>query len=327
MSNYKVFYTDTGMKDISIEQRILNDAGIELILSSSIDEETLISEGMDCDAAIVEYAQITENVLKAWAERGRIRCVTRQGIGFDNIDVEAATKYGIIVSNIPDYCIDEVADHTITLVLCALREVKSFDVRIQNGEFEEIPLKQIHRIKGMNFCLYGFGNIARQVAVRAQAFGFRTYTYDPFIPDELCEKFNTVKINDLHELAEIADVMTVHAPKTKSTYHSVDATVFNKMKKTCVFVNTARGPLVDENALADAIINNKIAAVGLDVYEVEPLPADSRLKGRSDVILTSHVAYYSEESEVELREKCAKNSVAYIETGKPLYCVNREVLK
>lgn len=321
-----VLYTDSGLNDVDIERNILAENGIQMIMASATDEETLIREGSNCDGIMVEYAQITEKILHAWAEVGCVKIVARQGIGYDNIDVESASKYGIMVGNVPDYCIDEVADHTLALALAAWRQLKFFDRKIDAGEFDESVDSPIHRIRGKSFCIYSFGNIGRQVALRAQAFGFNTYAYSPSVPDELFLKYNTRRIGSLKELAQIADIFTVHAALRASTKHSVDADVFACMKPTCVFVNTSRGSVIDEAALTEAILNGRISAAALDVYEEEPLPLTSQLRGHNNVILSPHMAFYSEEAEVELREKLAKNIAATLITGSPLYCVNRRDL-
>ncbi len=323
---FTVLYTDTGLKDVDIEREILEKNGIKLIMASATDEDTLIREGGSCDAVMVEYAQITEKILHCWATAGKIRIVVRQGIGYDNIDVRAASENGIMVGNVPDYCIDEVADHTLALALAAWRQVKFLDRKINAGEFDEKVNSPIYRIRGRNCCLYSFGNIARQVALRAQAFGFRTFAYDPFVPDETLQEYNTTRVENLEKLAELADLFTVHAPLLPATRHTVNAKIFSHMKPSCILVNTSRGSVIDEEDLAEAVLKRKIAAVALDVYEAEPLPLDSPLRGHDNIILSPHMAFYSEESEVELRRKLAENVVETLINGSPRYCVNRREL-
>ena len=327
MAKFKVLYTDSGLKDVQIERSILEAADADLIMGSATDEQTLIREGTDCDGVMVEYALITDSVLKAWGEGGRVRIISRQGIGYDNIDVEAATRYGIPVGNVPDYCIDEVADHTTTLALCAWRGVKYFDSKIHRGIFEEKSEQPIYRLRGKKCCLYGFGNIAKQVARRMQAFGMQVVSFDPYVSDEVFSAHGITRADSLEDLARQADIFTIHTPLTKTTRGTVDDHIFRCMKKSCVFVNTSRGAMIDEEALIRALDEKRIAAAGLDVYAEEPLPLDSALRGRDNVVLTSHVAFYSEEAEEELRRKIAENVAVMFSTGQPKYCVNPEVLK
>ena len=327
MAKYKVLYTDNGTADMEIEKSVLAAVEADLVLAGSTDEATLVREGMDCVGILVEYAKITENIIKAWAEGGNVKCISRQGIGYNNIDVEAASKYGIAVANVPDYCLDEVADHTLTLALSVLREIKSFGKRIAQKVFAEKPIRPIYRMRGRNYCLYGFGNIARQVALRAQAFGFQTFTFDPFVTDEILVEYKTARVPSLDELAEIADVFSVHAPLLPSTYHTVNMHLFERMKKNCVVVNTSRGPLLKESDLIAAIDTDLIAGAGLDVFAEEPPDFKNPLLHRDNIICTPHVAFYSEEAEKELRMKIAANIVQTIKTGEPCYCVNRQALK
>jgi D-3-phosphoglycerate dehydrogenase len=246
------------MGDANLEREILASADIKLLTASGTDEETLISEGMHCDGIMVEYAEITSRILDAWGQGGKVKVVGRQGIGFNNIDVEAATRNNIMVTNVPDYCLDEVAEHTMALALNVLREIKSFDRRVVKGDFEERSIRPIYRLKGRNFCVYGFGNIARRVVHRAQAFGFNTYAFDPFVSEEEAEKHNTVKLHSLEELAATADVFSLHVPLLEGTRHSINRDIFNLMKKSCVVINTARGGLIREADLIEALKTEKL---------------------------------------------------------------------
>jgi|SRR5665647_365008 len=326
MAKYKVLYTDTGMADVMVERDVLAKADAELVMASSIDEETLIAEGIDCDGVMIEYAEINARILDAWGERGKVKVIGRQGIGVNNIDVEAATRNNIMVANVPDYCLEEVADHTMTLALNVLREIKSFGKRMEKGDFEEHSMRPIFRLRDRNFCVYGFGNIAKRVIKRAQAFGFHTFTYDPFVSDEELNEYNTTKVESLYELAGLADVFSIHVPLVESTKHSVNNDIFKCMKASCVVINTARGQIIDGNDLLEALRDNVIAGAGLDVFEQEPLDSSNPLLQMDNVSVTPHISWYSEEANTELRTRLAENMTLTFMTGKPRSFVNRETL-
>ncbi len=283
----------------------------------------MISEGVNCDGIMVEYAEITSRILDTWGKGGRVKVVGRQGIGVNNIDLDAATRNNIIVANVPDYCLDEVADHTMALALNVLREIKSFDKRVSNGDFEERSIRPIYRLKDRSFCVYGFGNIAKRVVRRAQAFGFNTYTFDPFVSNEEAKKYKTVKLSSIEELAAIADVFSLHVPLLPSTRYSINIEIFSLMKENCIVINTARGELIKETDLIEALKTNKIAGAGLDVFEQEPIDPHNPLMEMSNVLLTPHVSWCSVEAEIDLRTKLAENIILALTKGQPRNYVNK----
>lgn len=327
MARQKILYTDTGMKDVDIERLILSKAGIDLVTATSTDPETLIIEGAECDGIMVEYAEIDKEILDAWGSKGKVKIVCRQGIGYNNINIDAASNNKIMVSNVPDYCLEEVADHTIGLVLNLVRQINILDNRVKGGDFSEIPPRPIHRIRGQKFCLYGFGNIAKAVAIRAQAFGFEVYAYDPNIAIEDFELHKVKNVSTLEDLAAIADVLTIHVPSIESTFHTIDSNILNKMKRNSIIINTARGSIVNEKNIIDALNDGVIFGAGLDVFEGEPLQQDNPLTGMENVILTPHISWNSEEAEMDLRVKIAENIVLALTEGKPRNFINKEAFK
>lgn len=324
MAKYKVLYTDTGMEDINIERNVLEKGDAELLMASATDEECLICEGKDCDGIMVEYAAITSRVLDAWGKVGRVRVVGRQGIGFDNIDIEAATRNNIMVANVPDYCLDEVADHTMALALNILREIKSFGKRIEKHDFSEHSTKPILRLKNKNFCIYGFGSIGKKVAKRARAFGFAVYAHDPFVSENEMRLYHVEKVASIAELAALADVFTIHVPLIESTKHAIHLGIFKRMKSNCVLVNTARGEVIDEKDLIQALNENLIAGAGLDVFEQEPPDLTNPLLYMDNVVVTPHISWCSSEAENELRTRISENILATLIEGRPRNFVNSE---
>lgn len=324
MAKYRVLYTDTGMEDIEIEKHVLEQGDAELFMASSIDEETLMREGMNCDGIMIEYAPITKKILDSWGKAGRVRVVARQGIGVNNIDVEAASQNGIMVANVPDYCLDEVADHTMALALCLARELFSYSKGVREGNFSELPVRPIHRLWNQNFCLYGFGNISKGVACRAKAFGFRVYAYDPYAVDRDFETYEVERMNSLVEMASIADYLSVHVPLNEGTEASVNRQVFDAMKPTAFFINTSRGSIVHEKDLIDALQKKQIYGAGLDVLETEPPDPNNPLLWMENVIITPHASWCSQEADEELRRKMAENVILALTEGRPRGFVNHK---
>ncbi|MBE0556955.1 MAG: C-terminal binding protein, partial [Proteobacteria bacterium] len=250
----------------------------------------------------------------------------RFGIGVDSVDIDAATRAGIMVTNVPEYCEDEVSDHAMALLLSLIRKIPFASKQTHAGVWSMPAVVPIHRLRGSVLGLAGFGKIPRLVAAKAQAFGLQVQTYDPYVSSEAAAKLG-VKSVDLPELLKTSDYISIHAPLTPETDRMFNADAFRQMKRSALLVNTARGQLVDVEALVDALDNALIAGAALDVLPQEPPPPNSRLLGRDDVILTPHTSFYSEESLVELQTKAAQQ-VALVLSGKePRYPINLKALQ
>jgi D-3-phosphoglycerate dehydrogenase / 2-oxoglutarate reductase len=251
------------------------------------------------------------------------RIIARYGIGVDTIDLDAATQAGIIVTNNPTYCIDEVAEHTMALMLACARKVALYDRLVRGERWELPPGKPMFRVSGKTLGLVGFGNIARQVALRAAAFRMRVLFADPFVGngqfDAPGEKV------ELRELLMGSDFVSLHPPLTKETRKMIGADALSRMKPTAFLINCSRGPIVDTDALAAALDAKQIAGCALDTTDPEPLPNPHALRKRGNVIITPHVAWYSEQALVGLQAG-APNEVRRVLTGEwPVNVVNREV--
>jgi D-3-phosphoglycerate dehydrogenase len=255
----------------------------------------------------------------------RCRVIGRFGIGVDNVDIPAATKAGIVVTRVPDYCLDEVSDHTMALLLALVRKIPSSNTRTQSGRWEMRAVVPIHRLRGTVLGLVAFGQIPQLVAPKAQAFGIRVVTHDPFVSKEVVEHAHVEQV-EFEELLKISDYISIHAPLLPATRHLFNADVFRRMKPTAYLINTARGPIVDEAALAAALDQGHLAGAALDVMEQEP-PSGSPLFGRDNVIITPHTSFYSEESLVDLQSKAAEDVVRVLSGQAPRNPVNPEALK
>jgi D-3-phosphoglycerate dehydrogenase / 2-oxoglutarate reductase len=316
----KVVLTDYVWESLKVEHGIL-DAVAELVPLQTKQPEEFLAQAADCDALLNTYAgPITAEVM---ARMPKCRIIARYGIGVDTIDLDAATAAGIIVTNNPTYCIEEVAEHTMALLLSAARKIAFYDRQVRAGQWAVPPGKPIRRLSGSTLGLVGFGNIARQVAVRAAAFGMRVLYADPFIRDG---QFDVPgRKMGLHDMLRESDFVSLHPPLTPQTCGMINDEAFSHMKTGAVLINCARGPVVDTAALVRALDANRIAGCALDTIDPEPLPDPHPLRGRENVIINPHAAWYSEQAMVGLQSG-APNEVLRVLSGKwPVNVVNHAV--
>ena len=252
------------------------------------------------------------------------RIIARTGIGIDTIDLDVATTKGIVVTNVPEYCEDEVSDHAMALLLALARNVTRGNAQVHGGEWALAKLKPMFRLRGRTVGLVGFGKIPRLVAAKAQAFGLNVVAFDPYIEPSDAASLG-VELLSLEELMANSDFVSIHTPLTPETRHMIGADVLAGMKPEAMLINTARGGLVDVDALADALDAGSLAGAGLDVLPDEPPTADLRLMDRDNVILTPHTAFYSEQSMIDLQAKAAQQ-VALVLAGEQPQYVNLDKL-
>ena len=289
----------------------------DIRMSKSTSADDIIAVAHDADAVIVCYAQITAAVV---AGLTRCKVIGRTGLGVDNIDVPAAAARGITVTYVPDYCLREVSDHAMALLLALARKVTLANKLVQSGRWELPPIVPLRRLEGQVLGLAGFGNIPRAVVPKAKAFGLAVITHDPFVPNEVRVSAGVEGVS-FDELLARSDFISVHAPLLPATRGLINAAAFAKMKKGAFIINTARGPLIDETALIAALDSGHLGGAALDVVTTEPLAKDSALIGRDNVILTPHTAFYSVEALIELQTKCATDVARVLSGEKPVYPV------
>lgn len=320
MAKAKVVLTDYVWESLEIEKKIL--AGLaDLVPMQTKKPEEFLSQAADCDALLNTYAgPITA---EAMARMPKCKIIARYGIGVDTIDVDAATRAGIIVTNNPTYCIEEVAEHTMALLLDSARKIAFYDRLVRAGTWAVPPGKPLYRLVGRTLGLVGFGNIARQVAVRAAAFGMRVLYADPYVKEgQFPEPGKKV---ELPELFKESDFISVHPPLTPQTRGMINDDVFSRMKPGAILINCARGPVVDTAALVRALDAKTIAGCALDTTDPEPLPNPHPLRGRDNVIINPHVAWYSETAMVGLQAG-APEEVRRVLAGEwPVNVVNKAV--
>jgi D-3-phosphoglycerate dehydrogenase len=316
----RVVLTDYVWESLDVEQKTLEGLA-DLIALQTKKPDEFLPHAETCDALLNTYAgPITAEVM---GRMPRCKIIARYGIGVDTIDLAAATAAGIIVTNNPTYCIEEVAEHTMALLLACARKVPFYERLVRAGRWEVPPGKPLFRVAGRTLGLVGFGNIARTVAVRAAAFGMRVLYYDPFVT---AGQFPAP--GDKRELAEVlreSDFVSVHPPLVPETRGMLGDEAFAQMKRTAFLINCSRGPIVDTAALVRALDAGRIAGCALDTTDPEPLPDPHALRGRENVIITPHVAWYSEQALVGLQAG-APGEVRRVLMGQwPVNVVNRAV--
>ena len=255
------------------------------------------------------------------SELKRCKAIGRFGLGVDNIDLPAAKEFGIAVNYVPDYCLREVSDHAMALLLALARKVTFANKLVQSGRWEVPPIVPLRRLEGQVLGLVGFGNIPRALAPKAKAFGLKVITYDPYVSQDALAATGVESVS-FDDLLARSDFISVHAPLQPATRGLMNAKAFAKMKKGAYLINTARGPLVDEPALIAALDSGHLGGAGLDVVTNEPLPKDLPLIGRDNVILTPHTAFYSVEALEELQTKCATDVARVLSGEKAIYPIS-----
>ncbi len=323
MSKIKIAITDTVFPDWKPAEEALSALDVELIRAEKPEHDEILAVASDADAVFVTYAQITADVI---AGLKNCKVIGRFGIGTDNIAIDAATDAGIVVTYAPVYCLDEVSDHAMALLLSLARKIPFSTSMVSSGRWEMPAVVPIRRFKGRTLGLVGIGNIAQAIVGKAQAFGIKTIAADPYAPDEVFAKMNTEKV-ELDELLARSDYVSVHAPLTPETENMFSTEAFSKMKSDALLINTSRGPLVDVDALAKALDAGEIGGAALDVLPQEPPAADHPLLGRDDVILTPHTGFYSEDALLDLQTTVATDVATVLGGGTPKYPVNPKVLQ
>ena len=321
--NYKVLVTDYVWPSTDPEREVLSSIGATIIEAPDPNESTLIELAADVDAIMTCFAQVTANVVKA---AKNCMVISRYGVGVDNIAVSTATEQGIPVTYVPDYCVDEVSDHVMALLLTWNRQIVFYDKVAKMGDWggsvSPVPLR---RLRGKNLGVIGLGRIGLAVAGKAQALGINVLGYDPYISGNTAAMEN-ISITSLEDLLEQSDYISVHTPLNDNTRGLIGKNELSRMKPTCYLVNCARGPIVDEMALYQALLSGSIAGAGLDVMEDTEPRADNPLFELANVIVTPHVAFLSNESVNELEVRTAQATKNVLLGQMPEFLVNPEVL-
>ncbi|MBG6159888.1 D-3-phosphoglycerate dehydrogenase [Labrenzia sp. EL_159] len=324
----KVVITDFDFGDTDVERKILEAVGAEVVGLQSKQEDDLFDAARDCAAMINQYARIGRATI---SRMQKCEVIARYGVGVDIVDVDAATERGILVTNVQDYCTEEVADHAIALWLSLARKLSDYDRATHNGVWRWQSGQPVYRIRGRTMGVVSLGKIGQAIACRARAFGASIIAYDPFLPEAFAREHN-VELVTKDDLLRRSDYVLMQAPMTPETRHFLSDAEFAKMKTGAILVNTGRGPTVDNAALYRALTQGKLAAAGLDDPEEEPAkratwdPADNPLFSLPNVLVTPHAAYYSEESITAARTIAATQVAKVLTNQEPDFPVNSSAL-
>lgn len=310
MKNYKVYVSDYDYGDLAIEKELLEPIGAEVIGLQCKSGNNLAEMAKDADAIIQQYAKIPRKTIE---QLNKCKVIARYGIGVDILDVEAAYENGMIVTNVADYCIDEVADHSISMAFTLIRSIPAYDKATHDGKWHwKDWYAPVQRMREMTFGLIGFGRIAQNIARKLLPFGFELLIYDPYVSESYMATFGGRKAT-LEELLKRSDVVDVMCPYTDQTHHLINEEALNLMKDDAILINCARGKVIDNKALYKALKEGKIAAAGLDDTEEEPAKVDgwtpemNPLFQLENCIITPHSAYISQSSLNEARRTAAEN--------------------
>lgn len=317
-----VILTGTILPNSDTEKRLVEQAGPNLEIIDVSSKEELIESATDPIGIMTIETDIDESVMEAFPN---LEFISVHGIGVDMVDVEAATERGIPVFNTPEYCIEEVATHTMSLILACERRVCQYNSDVKSGGWDYERRGPISRLSTKTVGVIGLGGIGLEVVKRIESFDVDIIGYDPYVPAEEMERYGVEKV-DFEDLCENSDIITVHTPLTESTRNLLDESAFNSMTSGVTLVNAARGGIIDHTALYDALVDGTVAYAGLDVLESEP-PEDDRILELDNVIVTPHAAWYSEDALLELQRQAGQNVADFIGGVTPEYVVNRTAIE
>jgi D-3-phosphoglycerate dehydrogenase len=303
-----VVITDCDHDAFDAEIAVARAEGVELRLAQARTRDELLEVAADADGLVVQYAGITAEVLDGLS---RLRVVSRYGVGVDSVDLAAAAARGVAVCNVPDYGTEAVSDHAIALVLTASRGIARLDRGVRAGRFELAAVRPVGQVRGSTFGVLGLGRIGQATAEKARGLGYEVIGYDVMAPEGATE-WHGVPLAPFEEVLARADVLSLHTPLTERTHHLLGDHELGLLKPTAVLVNTSRGGVVDTDALVAALADGRLRAASIDVHEEEPVPAGHALTRLENVVLTPHLAWYTEESYAELKRRTVQNAVDVI---------------
>ncbi len=317
----RIVITECDHDAFAEEQAVADAFGAELVIAQSRTAEELIANAEGADVLVVQYAKITAEILDALPN---VRAIGRYGVGYDSVDLAAANARGVAVCNVPDYGTESVSDHAISLALSTIREIPRLDRGVRAGVMDFPGIRPVHLMAGRTFGVVGLGLIGSSTARKAKGLGFEVIGHDALGGD--ATEFRGVEHVSLEELLRRSDIVSIHTPLNEGTKHLLGAEEFALAKPGLILVNTSRGPVVDTDALIDALKSGQVRSAALDVSEVEPIPLGYPLLEFPQVILTPHLAWYSEESYGELKARTVENAATVAAGRRPRNIVNPQVL-
>ena len=321
MRQPRVVITDTVFGSTEPEQEVLRGLA-DLELAPAADEQTLRQVAADADALLNCYAKLSPELVRSLK---RCRIIARYGIGVDTVPLSAASEAGIMVTNVPDYCIDEVSDHALALLLNLARGIGRATQATRSGDWDTSVVQPLYRLRGRTLAIVGFGRIGRALADKARPLGLRIVAFDQYVPHDAIRAAGVEPLS-FQEALEQADLVSIHVPLTDETRHLISSQALSWMKPGAIIVNTSRGPVIDTAALISALESGHLAGAGLDVVDPEPPPPEHELRQMPNVLLTPHIAFYSEEAQRELQRRAAEEVARVLRGEQPRSLVNPEAL-
>jgi len=321
MYKYKVVVADRRFENYDIEREILEKVNAQLIIENATNQTELYEAIKDADGVLLDLIPMRSDMIN---RLDKCKIIARYGVGYNNVDVEAATKKGIWVSRVPSYGADEaVSDQAMALTLDCIRKTTVKHNRILAGEWDLMAKYKIHRIKGSTVGIIGFGQIGSVYAKKISGFSPKEIlVYDPYLSKETIEKHQFCKKVDLDVLAKNSDIITLHCPETQETLNMINEEFISLMKKTAIIINTARGGIIDNMALAKALSDKRISAAGIDVFVENPLPMDHPYRKLENIVLSDHTGFYTEESYFSMKSQAASNIAQVLIGKKPFTPLN-----
>jgi len=319
---FVVAISDSPFENGDKEQAILGRIGAKVQQFHCTNESEVIDAARNAHLIMCDASPITRNVIHSVS---KLVGVVEYGIGYDNIDVNAATEKDVLVCNVPDFMTSEVADHAVALILALTRKLDRIGRSTRDGKWNWREFRPVSSLEGKTVGIIGFGNIGRQVAERMRSFGTDVMAYDPYVSRESKEKLGA-RSSNLNELLEASDIISIHVPLNKETRQLIGRKELAKLKESVILVNTSRGSVLDQEALVESIRKGSIAAAGLDVLAKEPPSASDPILGFENVIVTPHIGWYSEQSSARLQENAALEAERILTGNPPKHPVNPEVL-
>tara|TARA_Y100000817_G_C16815110_1_gene526133 strand:+ start:164 stop:1138 length:975 start_codon:yes stop_codon:yes gene_type:complete len=315
----KIVISDYAWPNIDIEKDYFKSKSIDLYVSSG--KEDLIDKIKDADGLLFCFQDIDETVLRS---AKNLKVAQRYGIGVDNINIKVATELGIVVSNIPDYCIDEVSDHALSMILAINRMIVPDSKMVKLGKWNDVKKSnRVFRLSDATLGVVGFGRIGRRLANKAKVLGLNVIAYDPYINEEV---YDGVKIVSFDQVISSSDILSLHVPLTEETNHLISYKELEKMKENAILINVSRGGLIDEKALSEYLKSGKVRGVGLDVMEDHNPSSTNPLFEYENVIVTPHTAFFSQESSEELQIRSCEQLYDVLNGKKPKFLINHDVL-
>ena len=318
----RILITDIAWPDYEIEKEVLSAVEGEIMLAGGGTPAEIIALAPQADAILTCWKDVPPEALDI---APNCKVVSRYGIGLDNIPIGRATELGMLVTNVPDFCLEEVSDHVMALLLATARQLFPLARNPDRSGWTRETPRPIPRVRGQTLGLIGFGNIARALVPKALGFGLRVIAYTPRLRQNDAPEGVEVT-NDLTVLLSASDYISIHCPLTEETAHIIDEAALAQMKSSALLINTSRGGVIDEEALIRALRDGRIGGAALDVTDPEPPSADNPLLSLENVIVTPHAAFYSVAATAELARKAAANVVTVLQGGVPETLVNAEVL-